>query len=34
MTIDHVVLPLAKPIWVVTALVLTSTYVVLIDGLE
>ena len=33
MTID-VVLPLAEPIWVVTALVLTSTYVVLIDGLE
>ena len=34
MTIDHVVLPLAEPIWVVTALALTSTYVVLIDGLE
>jgi hypothetical protein len=34
MTIDHVVLPLAEPIWVETALVLTSTYVVLIDGLE
>jgi hypothetical protein len=34
MTIDHVVLPLAEPTWVVTALALTSTYVVLIDGLE
>ena len=32
--VDHVVLPLAEPIWVMTALALTSTYVVLIDGLE
>ena len=34
MTIDHVVLPLAESIWVVTALALASAYVVLIDGLE